>query len=157
MSSGDARRSQPAISFNVIKKYEETSTQISTKRLQEDTEILISNSSMSSIIQEEDNINSNLLTEAPLQNHNTDGLAIKLNCLKEKPARYTSHRDFFSKCAQESLASKGLEITLEPTIGNFDQDFVNNCYTNLQQFSIVLMKQIVAYCEKTAQKIQKKH
>ena len=90
MSSEDARHSQPAISFNVIKKHGEISTQISTKRLREDTEI-ISNSSMSRIIQEEDNVNSNLLTAAPLQNHNTDGLAIKLNRLKEKPARYTSH------------------------------------------------------------------
>ena len=91
MSSEDARHSQPAISFNVIKKHREISIQISTKRLREDTEILISNSSMSQIIQEEDNVNSNLLTAAPLQNHNTDGLAIKLNRLKEKPARYTSH------------------------------------------------------------------
>ena len=36
MSSGDARRSQLAISFNVFKKQGETSTQRSTKRLRED-------------------------------------------------------------------------------------------------------------------------
>ena len=57
MSSGDARRSQSAISFNVIKKQGETSTQRSIKRLREDTEhltpeILISNSSSSTVIQE---------------------------------------------------------------------------------------------------------
>ena len=79
------------------------STQRSSKSLPEDTqhltpEILTSNSSTSTIIQEEDNINSNLLTEAPPQNHNTDGHAVKLNCLKEKSARYNSHRDFLSKC-----------------------------------------------------------
>ena len=40
-------------------------------------------------------------------------------------------------------------------IGNFDQDFVDNWYSNLKQFSVVLMKQIVAYCGKTEQKTQK--
>ena len=60
-----------------------------------------------------------------------------------------------SKCIQEDLVPKGLEITLEPTIGNFDQEFVDKWYTNLKQFSIALMKQIVAYCDKTEQKTQK--
>ena len=91
-----------AISFNVIEKQGETSTQRSAKRLREGTgditpEILISNSSSSVIIQKEGNINSNLLTATPPQNHNTDGLAIKLNSLKEKSARFNSHRDFFVK------------------------------------------------------------
>ena len=35
------------------------------------------------------------------------------------------------------------------------QGFVNNWYTNAKQFPIVLMKQIVAYCDKTEQKTQK--
>ena len=65
MSSGDATCSQSAISINVIKKQGETSAQRSTKRLRESTEhltpeILISESSTSTIIQKEDNINSNL-------------------------------------------------------------------------------------------------
>ena len=93
MSSGDARRSQSTVSFNVIKKPRETSTQRSTKRLQKDTEhlapeILISNSSLLTIIQEDGNINASPLTAAPSQNYNTDGLAIRLNRLKEKKARY---------------------------------------------------------------------
>ena len=53
-----------------------------------------------------------------------------------------------SKCIQENLVPKRVEITLEPTIGNFDQEFVNNWYTNLKQFFIVLIKQIVANCDK---------
>ena len=48
-----------------------------------------------------------------------------------------------SKCIQENLVPKGLEITLESTIGNFDQEFVDNWYTSLKHFSILLMKQIV--------------
>ena len=58
---------------------------------------------------------------------------------------------------QENFVSKGLETTLEPIMGNFDQEFVDNWYTDLKQFSIVLMKQIVAYCDKTEQKNTKKH
>ena len=82
-----ANRPIAANFFNLIKKQGETLTQRSTKRLREDTEhstpgILINNSSTSTMIQEEDNINSNLLTAAPPQNYNTDGLAIKLNRLK---------------------------------------------------------------------------
>ena len=101
MSSEDARLSQSAISFNVLKKQGETSTQRSTKRLREDTEhltpeTLISNSSTSTIIQEEDNINSNLLTAAPPLNHNTDGFAIKLNDLTEK-LQDTTNTDIFSQ------------------------------------------------------------
>ena len=53
---------------------------------------------------------------------------------------------------QENLVPKGVEITLEPTIGNFDQEFVDNWCTILKQFSIVLMKQILAYCDKTTEK-----
>ena len=43
---------------------------------------------------------------------------------------------------QKKLDPKGLEVTHEPTIGNFDQDFVYNLYINLKQHnkSIALMK-----------------
>ena len=78
-----------------------------------------------------------------IQIHNTDRLAIKLNRIKEK-SRYNSYRDFLSQYIQENLVTKGLEITLEPTIGNFYPEFVDNCYSNLKQFSIALLKQIVA-------------
>ena len=104
------------------------------------------NSSTSTIIHKEDNNNLNVLT-APPQNHNTDELTIKLKCLKEKSARYNSQIYFLSKCIKQNLVLKGLEITPEPTIGNFDQDHANNWYVNLKQFSVVLMKQIVTYCE----------
>ena len=34
------------------------------------------------------------------------------------------------------LTERFIEITLESTIGNFDQDFVDNWYTNLKPFCI---------------------
>ena len=56
--------------------------------------------------------------------------------------RCNSHRYFLSKCIQEKLDPKGLEMTHESTIGDFDQDFVDNWYTNLKQHNkaIALMK-----------------
>ena len=89
MSSGDARYSQSAISVIAIKKQGETSTQRSTKRPREDAkhlspEILISNSSTLTIVQEKDSVNSNSLTTASQQNHYQDELAIKPNHLNKK-------------------------------------------------------------------------
>ena len=117
MSPGDARCSQSAISFNVIEKQGKASAQRSTNRIQEETllqvcrcittpGVLISNSS--TIMEEEGNINSNLLTAAlPPQNHYTDELVIKLNHLKEKPARYNSHRDFHQNVYRKALSQRG--------------------------------------------------
>ena len=49
---------------------------------------------------------------------------------------------------------KGLELTLEPTIGNYDQKFVDNWYTKIEQLSIILMKDVATFCENTGQKKQ---
>ena len=48
---------------------------------------------------------------------------MKLNRLKEKNARYQSHREFLSQCIESKLIPKGLKLELEPTIGNHDQEF----------------------------------
>ena len=96
MSSSDARRSQSG------------STQRSTKRLPEDTEnvtpeIMISNSSSSTIILAEGNINSNLLTAAPPQNHNTYRLAIKLN---RSNVKHTTHSEMFCQNVYRKTLSR---------------------------------------------------
>ena len=87
-------------------------------------EILVSQALASTIkvtIKDEgDNTNPNL-TARPARNHNTDALVIKLNRLCAKLAQYKSHKDFLSRCIQEKLFSKSLELSLEPTIGNYDQ------------------------------------
>ena len=44
---------------------------------------------------------------------------MKLNLLKNKNARYQSHREFESK-----LIPKSLKLELEPTIRNHDQVFL---------------------------------
>ena len=75
--------------------------------------------------------------------------AIKLNCLKDKNARYQSHREFLSQCIKSKLIPKGLKLELEPTIINHDQEFLDMWYSNLQEFSLTLMKGIVKFCDKT--------
>ena len=56
-------------------------------------------------------MNPNFLTAKPPRTHNTDILAIELNRLREKSARYNSHKDFLSRCIQEKLVPKGLELS----------------------------------------------
>ena len=74
---------------------------------------------------------------------------MKLNRFKEKSARYESHKDFLSSCITEKLIPKGLKLQLEPTIGNYDQEFLDKWYARLDNFSIILMKEIVEFCNKT--------
>ena len=69
--------------------------------------------------------------------------------MREKSTRYNSHKDIPSRFIQEKLVPKGLELSLEPAIGNYDQEFIDNWYSNLKDFSLILTKQTVAFCEKT--------
>ena len=48
--------------------------------------------------------------------HNTYGLALKLNRLKEKSTRHFSQKDFISQCIKISLVPKGLNLTLKQTL-----------------------------------------
>ena len=118
-------------------------------------EILVSQASASTVQVtmkcEGDNTNPNL-TARPARTDNTDALAIKLNRLWAKLARCKSHKDFLSCCIQEKLVPKGLEISLEPTIGNYDQEFFDTWHSNLKDFTLILMKQIVTYCKNTEKK-----
>ena len=38
---------------------------------------------------------------------------------------------------------------LEPTIGNHDQNFLDNWYSKLKPFSLSLLKDVVQFCDKT--------
>ena len=101
-----------------------------------------------------DNTNPKLLTARPVRTHNIDALAIKPNHLRAKSAQYNSYKDFLSRCIQEKLVPKSLELNLEPTIGNYDQEFINNWYSSLKDFSLILVKQIATYSKKTKKKTQ---
>ena len=89
-------------------------------------EILLSQASTSTVEvtmkDEGDNTNPNL-TARPARTHTTDTMGIKLNHLYAKSVQFNSHKDFPSRCIQEKLFPKGLELNLEPTIGNYGQEF----------------------------------
>ena len=80
---------------------------------------------------------------------NKEHLALKLNHLKEKTARYESHKDFLSRCIKDCLIPKGLKLELEPTIGNFDQKFIDKWFSKLKDYSFDLMKVIIKICDMT--------
>ena len=42
-----------------------------------------------------------------------------------------------------------MKLELESTIGNFDQKFVDEWYLKVKRFSLILIKDITAYCRKT--------
>ena len=50
---------------------------------------------------------------------------MKLNLLKDKNARYQSHREFLSQCIKSKPKPKGLKLELGPTIDNHDQEFLD--------------------------------
>ena len=59
-----------------------------------------------------------------------------------------------SRCITEELVPKGLKLELEPTIGNCDQEFVDTWYSKLKLFSLTLMKDTVAHCNKSIVKTE---
>ena len=67
-------------------------------------------------------------------------LAINLNRLRDKNTRFEFHRDFLLQCVREKFVPKGLELMVEPAIGNHKRKFLDNWYSKLRQFSLSLME-----------------
>ena len=76
-------------------------------------------------------------------------LGLKLNRLKEKSARYESHKYFLSRCIRDCSIPKGLKLELEPTLRNFDQEFINSWFSKLKDFSFDTTKDIIKFCDMT--------
>ena len=105
--------------------------------------------STSTLVGEEDNETRHCSRQLRSCDKNKEQIALKLNRFKDKAVRYKSHKDFFSRCIAEELAPKDLKLELQPTIGNYDQEFVDMWCSKLKTFSLTLMKGIVAHCDKT--------
>ena len=101
------------------------------------------------MVEESSTVNPKVLSPETHNRKSNNYLAIKLNRLKDKQVRFESHKEFLSRCITDGLVPKGLELMLEPTIGNHDQNFLDNWYSKLKQFSLSLMKDIVQFCDKT--------
>ena len=144
------------------RKQGESSNQRSNKRQREEIEdpnsaVIVSQASAATILKETVNTNPNLLSPFSTQTYhcNTDTLAIRLNRLKEQSARYTLHKYFLSQCSSNKLVPKGLELTLERTIGNYDQCFIDDWYPKLKDFCLNLMEDVASFCNKTKKETSK--
>ena len=139
MSTGDVRHSQSANFFRSSKKAGEETNQMWKRLRQEDENtpgIVLEPSSTSTLIGEELQPNLNLLPTDEQREKQATYLAIKLNRIHNKNTRFESHRNFLLQCIREKLIPKGLELMLEPTIGNHNQDFKITGTQNWNNFLI---------------------
>ena len=54
-----------------------------------------------------------------------------------------------SRCLENDVVPNGLQLQLEPTIGNFDDEFLNKWHTKLKEYSKDFMKDVIEFCERT--------
>ena len=152
MPNGDVRRSHSANVFKVTGRIEEEINQ-RPKRLREENnpspDIFAETPSTATLVEECSTVNPKFLSPETHNQKSTNYLAIKLNRLKDKQVRFESHREFLSRCITNVLVPKGLELMLEPTIRNYDQNFLDSWYSKPKQFSLSLIKVIVQFCGKT--------
>ena len=80
-------------------------------------------------------------------------IVLTLDRLKDNSIRYESHKVFLNRLA-EKLVPKGSRLELKPTIGNYDQEFVDTWYSKLKSFSLTLVKDIAYYCNKAMAQIK---
>ena len=68
--------------------------------------------------------------------------------LNDKKANYDSHYAFITHGQKEKIIPDGLTVYLESSIGNNDEEFLNNWNERLQTFSLTLMSDVLTFCEK---------
>ena len=145
MSVGDTRSSQSATIFDTFRKEKDSTNHGNkppSKRLRKEDDnpaILVSEAPTATLIADNLKEDQNFVITPTFAERHKEQQAMKLNRLKDKNARYQSHREFSS----QSIESK------EPTIVNHHQEFLDMWYSKLQEFSLTLMKEIVKFCDKT--------
>ena len=139
MSTGDTRRSQSTTIFDTFRKEKDSTNHGNkppSKRLKEedDNQGNLSEASTATLIADDLNEDQNFLITHTFAERHKDQQAIKLNRLKDKNARYQSHREFLLQCIEPKLIPKGLKLELEPTIGNHNHEFLNMWYSTYKNF-----------------------
>ena len=76
-------------------------------------------------------------------------LAFRLDRINNKKIQFLSHKEFSGKCFRDKLTPNGLKINLEPTIGNQNEEFVNQWYKIQDDCAKQLMKMTIKFCETT--------
>ena len=136
MSSGEARKSTSATFFGNV-----TGPRSVNEQTKKRTRLEL----------EQPNVPSITITNNNNTIGNTDGegIAIKLNRLTEKCCRYKSHKSFLDKCKAENQIPAGLQLSLEPSIGNQDEEFLQTWYGKLDECSVMFMDMVIEFCNKT--------
>ena len=68
---------------------------------------------------------------------------IRLERLKDKADRYSSHIGFLKECKETKVIPKGLKIDIEPSIGNNDEEFCSLWFRRLEDFSMILISELL--------------
>ena len=74
--------------------------------------------------------------------------AIRHDRLLDKIDRYTSHNKFIRRCLTDNIIPISYKVTVEPSIGNHDEDFLKGYYDMMDGFSKKLMEYTANYCER---------
>ena len=154
-SNRNVRRSHSGSFFKVTSRTEEDINQRPEILHEEDNTApacLVHVASTVTLTEGSFEVDNDLLLTENQKERNRTYLAIKLNRLKDKQARFVSHKKLLTHWVAEELVPKGLEIALERTIVNHEQEFLDNWYSRQEQFSLSLLKGIVQFCEKTIKK-----
>ncbi len=75
--------------------------------------------------------------------------ARKLDRLYDKQARFESHQQFLERCLHAAVIPKGLQIELEPSIGNHNEEFLTKWNEKLIKFSRELTEDVIGFCGTT--------
>ena len=143
------RRSLSATIFDTFRKEKDSTNHGNkppSKRLREEDDnpaTLVNEASTVTVIVDNLKEDQNFLITPTFAEQHKKQQAMKLNRLKDKNGQYQSHREFLSQYFESKLIPKGLKLELQPTMSNRDQEFLDTCYSNLQEFSLTLMKEIV--------------
>ena len=76
-------------------------------------------------------------------------LAFKIDNLRNKKERYESHEAFLKRCLENNIIPNGLKCFVEPSIGNRDEEFLNEWHGILNECSKKLMNLTIDYSGKT--------
>ena len=165
MSSGSATRSQSLLNFGRSSQNSNTEKtspihQPSKRPRTDELEVPNINVEMDDDNQHElpFNSGSNITVIHPVTNDGEEERTkcIRLDRLRNKQDRYTSHITFLEDCIKIKRIPKGLVIDLEPSIGNNDEEFCAKWYQRLEDFSIILMKDIVEYSKRIEKETSEK-
>ena len=69
--------------------------------------------------------------------------------MSDKVGRFESHAQFLRKCLENKIVAKGLQVYVEPSIGNRDDEFLNKWHSRLEEFGRLLTTDVIEFSEKT--------